>query len=34
MDLLVTAGLRYGAQRHLDPVRGERLPTFVDAVVQ
>ncbi len=30
---LVIAELRYGAQRHPDPVRGERLTAFVDSVV-
>lgn len=30
---LVVAELRFGAQRHPDPVRRERLTAFVDAVV-
>ncbi len=30
---LVVAELRYGAQRHPDPVRRERLTAFVDSVV-
>jgi tRNA(fMet)-specific endonuclease VapC len=34
MASLVVAELRFGAQRHPDPVRRERLTAFVDAVVQ